>query len=104
MTLTSKRYNNISLKTDYAFRELFSYENIRKQFLSDALGIPLEEIRSVRVTNPYLWKRLRRQKLGILDMSMEMQDGTKVNIEMQVRQQEHWVRRHKASLLAFLPG
>lgn len=38
-------------------------------------------------------KRYQYISLGILDMSMEMQDGTKVNIEMQVRQQEHWVRR-----------
>ena len=51
------------------------------------------EIRSVRIFNPFLWKRLRRQKLGILDMAMEVENGTKVNIEMQVRPQVHWVRR-----------
>lgn len=85
MNLVSKRHSYVSLKFDYAFRELFSNENVRKQFLSDVLGIPLKEIRSVRVVNPYLWKRLRRQKQGILDMAMEMWNGTKVNIEMQVR-------------------
>ena len=41
----------ISLKSDYAFRELFSRENVRKQFLSDVLGIAMEDIREVRVIN-----------------------------------------------------
>ena len=34
------------LKSDYAFKELFSHENVRKQFLSDVLNIPLERIKS----------------------------------------------------------
>lgn len=93
MNLVSKRHSYVSLKFDYAFRELFSNENVRKQFLGDVLGIPLKEIRSVRVVNLYLWKRLRRQKQGILDMAMEMWNGTKVNIEMQVRRQNYWVKR-----------
>ncbi len=41
---------------------VFSYENVRKQFLSDVLGIPLREIREVRVATPFLWKRHARQK------------------------------------------
>lgn len=44
----------VSLKTDYVFKEVFSHENVRKQFLSDVLGIPLECIRAVRITHPYL--------------------------------------------------
>ena len=46
----------ISLKADYAFKELFAHEKVRKQFLSDVLGIPLEQIRSVRMANPFLRK------------------------------------------------
>lgn len=83
----------ISLKNDYAFKELFTYEKVRKQFLSDVLGIPAEEIHQVRITNPHLWKRFRHQKQGILDMAMELKDGAKINIEMQVRRQKHWIRR-----------
>lgn len=43
----------ISLKADYAFKELFAHEKVRKQFLSDVLGIPLEQIKSVRIVNPF---------------------------------------------------
>lgn len=94
----------VSFKHDYAFRELFSNENVRKQFLSDVLETPLEEIASVRVVSPYLRRRFRRQKLGILDMNMEMRDGTKVNIEMQTRCQKHWVRRQLFYLTRMYSG
>ncbi len=83
----------VSLKNDYVFRELFSYENIRKQFLSDVLDIPAESMKAVRIVNPYLWKRFRQQKQGILDMALELDDGTKINIELQVRRQNHWIKR-----------
>ncbi|WP_300659040.1 Rpn family recombination-promoting nuclease/putative transposase [uncultured Acetatifactor sp.] len=72
---------------------VFSYENVRKQFLSDVLGIPLREIREVRVATPFLWKRHARQKQGILDMALELNRGTKVNVEMQVRRQSAWTKR-----------
>ena len=65
----------ISLKSDYAFKELFSYGNVRKQFLSDVLSIPLGEIKEVRMISPFLWKRWARQKPGILDMALEL-NGT----------------------------
>lgn len=37
-----------SLKADFVVKELFVREKVRKQFLSDVLDIPLEEIKSVR--------------------------------------------------------
>lgn len=85
--------NLISLKSDYAFRELFSYENVRRQFLSDVMGILLKEIREVRITTPFLWKRRARQKQGILDMALKLNRDIKVNVEMQVRRQSAWTKR-----------
>lgn len=67
--------------------------------LFNVLEIPFDSIKSVRVVSPYLWKHLHRQKPGILDMAMEMQDGTKVNVEMQVRRQEYWIKRQLSDLL-----
>lgn len=83
----------ISLKYDDVYREVFAHENVRKQFLSDVLELPLESIRTVRLMTPHLWKRYRQQKLGILDMALELNDNTKVNVELQVRMQKHWVKR-----------
>lgn len=56
----------ISPKTDFCAKELFANPIIRKCFISDVTGIALEDIRSVRLCNPFLWKRHRKQKQGIL--------------------------------------
>lgn len=62
----------ISLKYDFSFKYLFLNETVRRHFISDALGIPLEEIRSARLANTFLWKRYRMQKQGILDVVVEL--------------------------------
>ena len=87
--------NFISLKSDYAFRELFKHENVRKQFISDVLGIRMEHIKSVQLTTPFLWKRYRLQKLGIMDLALNIQlaEDAKAGIEMQVRVQKNWTKR-----------
>ena len=83
----------ISLKYDDMFHAVFTHENVRKQFLSDVLEIPLESIRTTRLVTPRLWKRHRRQKLGILDIALELGDDTKVNVELQIRMQQQWAKR-----------
>ena len=83
----------ISMKYDDMFHAVFTHENVRKQFLSDVLEIPLESIRTARLVTPRLWKRHRRQKLGILDIALELGDDTKVNVELQIRMQQQWVKR-----------
>lgn len=83
----------VSLKTDYVFKEVFSHENVRKQFLSDVLGIPLESIRTVRIANSFLRRQYRWQKEGIIDMSLELNDDTCIDLELQVRTQNYWYKR-----------
>lgn len=83
----------ISLKYDDMYRGVFAHENVRKQFISDVLDISPESIRTVRLAASHLWKRYRSQKLGILDMVLEMNDDTKINVELQIRMQKHWVKR-----------
>lgn len=83
----------ISLKCDYCFKEWFSNETIRRYFISDVLDIPIEDIRSVRLSNTFLWKRYRMQKQGILDVLVELNDNTKINIEMQTTFSSCWDRR-----------
>ena len=84
----------ISLKYDFSFKSLFRSEIVRKYFISDALAIPVERIKSVRLANPHLWKRYRKQKLGILDVLVELNDDSKVNIELQIKMMKHWDKRN----------
>lgn len=84
----------ISLKYDFSFKSLMRSEEVRKYFVSDALAIPVEEIKSIRLANTFLWKAYRRQKQGILDVLVELNDDSKVNIELQIKMMKYWDRRN----------
>ena len=49
-------------KSDIAFKELMRCEEVRRQFISDVLGILPEEIKSVRLENTFLSRRSRKEK------------------------------------------
>ena len=83
----------VSLKYDYIFKYLMTNEKVRKHFLSDVLDIPLEKIKSVRLANTFLWKKYYRQKQGILDVLLILNDDSKINIELQVKALKYWDRR-----------
>lgn len=83
----------ISLKYDFCIKEIMENEIVRKHFISDVLGIPLEDIKSMRMMNPFLWKRYKKQKQGILDIQLELNDDTKINIEIQLKQMLNWKKR-----------
>ena len=79
---------------DFMVKELFRHEEVRKQFVSDVLGIPIEEIKSVRILNPFLRKRHKKHKQGILDILLELNDNTKIDVEIQVKSQKFWNKRN----------
>lgn len=83
----------VSPKSDTVMKELFRNKKILRYFLSDILDIPLEEIDSIHRKDPFLRKRRQWQKLGILDVVLEMNCSTKVNIELQVKFFERWDKR-----------
>ena len=85
----------ISPKWDYCMKELFRNPVIRKYFISVVLNIPVEMIRSTRLLNTYLWRRYRYQKQGILDVLVELNDDTKINIELQVKAVRNWKDAHR---------
>jgi predicted transposase/invertase (TIGR01784 family) len=74
----------IDPKVDYAFKKLFgSVEN--QDLLLDLLEAVLaEKINWVRILNPFQPKETATDKLSILDIKAEMDDGRLVNIEMQI--------------------
>ena len=40
-----------------------------------------------------LWRRYKYQKQGIVDVLLELNDDTKINIELQIRTVKHWDKR-----------
>lgn len=83
----------IPLKYDFCIKEVMENETVRKHFISDVLEIPFENIKTVRIMNTSLWKRYQKQKQGILDVQLELNDATKINIEMQLKQKKGWDKR-----------
>lgn len=83
----------ISPKYDVFFKEMFRNETIRRYFVGDILGIPQRDIRSVELKNTFLWRRYRKQKLGILDIVIELNSREKINIELQVKAVKNWDKR-----------
>lgn len=53
----------------------------------------MERIKTIRIINPFLWKRYQKQKIGILDIQLILNDNTKINIELQLRPQTYWEKR-----------
>lgn len=83
----------LSPKYDYVMKEIFQNKVVLRFFLGDVLKIPQEQILSIRLRNTFLRKRFRRQKLGILDLVVELNGEIKINIELQVKVFEDWERR-----------
>lgn len=83
----------IPLKYDFCVKEVMENETVWRHFISDVLGIPLRDIKSVRILNPFLWKRYKKQKLGILDIQLELNNDAKINIEIQLKQMHNWKKR-----------
>lgn len=83
----------VSPKNDFCLKELLSSTVVLRHFISDILGIPSAQIKSLRLANTFLWKRYKNQKLGILDVLAEMNDDTKIDIELQVKMSRFFDRR-----------
>jgi predicted transposase/invertase (TIGR01784 family) len=83
----------ISPKYDYAMKELFQNKVVLRFFIGDVLGIPQDRICFIHLNNTFLRKRFQRQKLGILDLVVELNSSIKINIELQVKVFEGWEKR-----------
>lgn len=83
----------VSPKYDDFVRELFRNLTVLRYFIRDILGLPEGTIRRIRIRNPYLRKSSRKKKLGIVDVLLELNDDTVLNIELQVKMVKRWDKR-----------
>ena len=75
----------ISPKMDFAFSELMEDDDVRRYFICDVLNMSAEKIKETTLGNPILRRRYRKMKQGILDVKVSLNDGTKINLKMQLR-------------------
>ena len=71
-------------KVDFCFKELMNNPKVRKGFIAAVLGKDPSEIRETTLIPTELRRESADDKLGILDVMVELENGTKLNMEMQV--------------------
>ncbi len=79
----------MNLRVDFAFKRLFGVEgneDILIGFLNAVLQSSIdEEITSLHLDDPHLPREQKGDKLSILDLRATLNNGIKLNIEIQVR-------------------
>jgi predicted transposase/invertase (TIGR01784 family) len=77
----------LPLYSDIVFRMVFGdreYISVLRAFLSSALGIPKEHFDGVEIIDPHLERDRADDKLGILDVRVQLADKTLIAVEIQV--------------------
>ena len=80
-------------RVDYAFKEIMMDEKARIGFLSAMLKLNPEEIKETQVLNTNLRKQSEKEKLGILDVRILMNNNTEIDIEIQLAAMNIWADR-----------
>ncbi|MEI5913516.1 Rpn family recombination-promoting nuclease/putative transposase [Bacillus albus] len=89
--------NLVNLRIDFAFKRLFGVEgneDILIGFLNAVLQSSIdEEITSLHFDDPHLPREQKDDKLSILDLRATLNNGIKLNIEIQVRDKKDMIER-----------
>ena len=80
-------------RVDYAFKEIMMDEKVRIGFLSAMLKLNPKEIKETQMLNTNLRKQSEKEKLGILDVRILMNNNTEIDIEIQLAAMNIWADR-----------
>ena len=78
---------------DYAFKEIMMDEKARIGFLSAILKLDPEAIKETQILNTNLRKQTEKEKLGILDVRILLDNNTEIDIEIQLAAMNVWADR-----------
>lgn len=78
---------------DFCFKELMQNPSVRKGFIAALLDVPPEKIRETVLLPTILRQQSEYDKLGILDVRVLLENGTQLDMEMQVTFFEFWDQR-----------
>ncbi len=82
------------MTNDYLFKA-FLQENQKalKGLICSLLHLPWEKVRRVKIENPIVLGEHIAEKTVILDLNVTFNDGVRINIELQVVNEENWPER-----------
>lgn len=92
---TNASQNNFIMypTNDVCFSGLMENPIVRRGFCAAILRISPDEILDTELLPTHLRRDYADDKLGVLDVLVRLQDGTQINLEMQVRDFEFWDER-----------
>ena len=96
-----QKVKRLPLTSDYVFKRIFAREennSMLKDFLESILNI---HINKVEVKNPELTPNMADEKLGILDLKLDIDNERVVDVEMQVSN-EHNIKERSSTYLSKL--
>ena len=80
-------------KIDFAFKEIMSHSLPRIGFISSVMNIDPESIKKTEILKTDLKKVHADDKLGILDVRVNLEDHTEIDIEIQIAKFKAWADR-----------
>ena len=84
----------VKMTNDYLFRALLQSDNdTLKSLLASVLRIRSKEIKSAKVTNPILLGEAVGDKIFIMDVKVEFNNDSLIDLEMQVIKERGWEDR-----------
>lgn len=84
-----KEFARLPLNNDYVFKRVFAYEgneDLLRDFLEEILNISIQKI---EVQNPELPKNYKDEKKGTLDIKVQLNQNTIIDVEMQLENEEN---------------
>lgn len=80
-------------KVDFCFKELMQNGKVRRGIIAALLNVSPDEIAETRLLPTILRQEYAEDKYGILDVLVQMKDGTQIDFEMQVAPFDYWSNR-----------
>ena len=78
---------------DFCFQELMEDREVLRGFCGAILRVPPEEIEEIELLPKQLRKKHKEEKYGILDVHIRLNNGERMNIEMQSTSYDYWQER-----------
>ena len=75
---------------DWCFKELMRNPNTRRGFIAELLKLSPDQIGNTTILENELSKRSEEEKKGVLDVHVLLENGTQLDIEMQVVYMHYW--------------
>ena len=90
---TGKKIERLPITNDYIFKRVFAYEG-NESILKDLLEAILKiDIQKIEIKNPEIVPFTKDEKRGLLDIKVRLDNGTIIDIEMQIKDEKNTEER-----------